>query len=80
MFWLSVFNTIFYTAVATVLKFGLGLWLALLLNNHMPFKALHPRHRAAALHRPDGAVGDRLLVDLRRAVLDHLLAAASSSG
>jgi len=39
IFWLAVFNTIFYTAVATVGKFGLGLWLALLLNNHLPFKA-----------------------------------------
>jgi multiple sugar transport system permease protein len=40
IFWLSVFNTLVYTAVATVLKFGLGLWLALLLNEHMPFKSL----------------------------------------
>ena len=40
VFWLSVFNTIFYTALTTVLKFGLGLWLALLLNEYMPFKAL----------------------------------------
>ena len=39
VFLLSVFNTILYTVVATVLKFGLGLWLALLLNNHMPVKA-----------------------------------------
>ena len=39
VFWMSVFNTIFYTAVATVGKFALGLWLALLLNNHFPFKA-----------------------------------------
>ena len=39
VFLLSVFNTLFYTIVATVLKFGLGLWLALLLNNSMPFKA-----------------------------------------
>ena len=39
VFLLSVFNTIFYTTVATILKFGLGLWLALLLNNSMPFKA-----------------------------------------
>ena len=37
---LSVFNTLFYTAVASVAKFALGLWLALILNNHMPFKAL----------------------------------------
>jgi multiple sugar transport system permease protein len=40
VFWLSVFNTILYTSVATVLKFGLGLYLALLLNNHLPFKAI----------------------------------------
>jgi multiple sugar transport system permease protein len=39
VFWLSVFNTLVYTIIATVLKFGLGLWLALLLNNSMPFKA-----------------------------------------
>src|SRR5262249_59849183 len=36
---LSVFNTFFYTAVASVLKFALGLWLALLLNKRIPFKA-----------------------------------------
>jgi multiple sugar transport system permease protein len=36
---LSLFNTLFYTAVASVLKFALGLWLALLLNRHLPFKA-----------------------------------------
>jgi multiple sugar transport system permease protein len=39
VFWLSVYNTMLYTSVATVLKFGLGLWLALLLNNSLPFKA-----------------------------------------
>ncbi|MGH7160615.1 MAG: carbohydrate ABC transporter permease, partial [Acetobacteraceae bacterium] len=39
VFQLAVFNTIFYTAAATVGKFTLGLWLALLLNNHLPFKA-----------------------------------------
>ncbi|HEX6978987.1 MAG TPA: sugar ABC transporter permease [Alphaproteobacteria bacterium] len=39
VFWLSVFNTLLYTIVATVLKFGLGLWLALLLNHSLPFKA-----------------------------------------
>jgi multiple sugar transport system permease protein len=37
---LSLFNTLFYTAVASVFKFALGLWLALLLNRHMPFKSL----------------------------------------
>ncbi len=39
VFLLSVFNTIFYTFVASILKFGLGLWLALILNEHLPFKA-----------------------------------------
>jgi multiple sugar transport system permease protein len=37
---LSLFNTLFYTVVASVFKFALGLWLALLLNRHMPFKSL----------------------------------------
>ena len=36
---LALFNTIFYTVVASVIKFALGLWLAILLNRHMPFKA-----------------------------------------
>jgi multiple sugar transport system permease protein len=40
VFWGAVFYTVFYTAVATVLKFGLGLWLALLLNENLPFKSL----------------------------------------
>jgi multiple sugar transport system permease protein len=40
IFWLSVTNTLFYTAVATIGKFGLGLWLALLLNHNVPFKSL----------------------------------------
>ncbi len=37
---LSLFNTLFYTVVASALKFVLGLWLALLLNQHLPFKSL----------------------------------------
>jgi multiple sugar transport system permease protein len=36
---LSLFNTFFYTVVASALKFVLGLWLAVLLNQHLPFKA-----------------------------------------
>jgi multiple sugar transport system permease protein len=36
---LALFNTIFYTVVASVIKFGLGLYLALLLNRHLPFKS-----------------------------------------
>src|SRR6266446_8272698 len=40
IFWLSVFNTILYTGVASVIKFAVGLYLALLLNENMPFKAI----------------------------------------
>jgi multiple sugar transport system permease protein len=40
VFWLSVFNTLLYTSVASVIKFAIGLYLALLLNRHMPFKAI----------------------------------------
>lgn len=36
---LALFNTVFYTSVATVVKFALGLWLALLLNKNLPFKS-----------------------------------------
>src|SRR5438445_813731 len=35
---LSLFNTLFYTAVASVIKFALGLWLAIILNERIPFK------------------------------------------
>ena len=40
VFWLAVFNTLLYTVVASVAKFAIGLYLALLLNKHMPFKAI----------------------------------------
>jgi multiple sugar transport system permease protein len=36
---LALFNTIVYTGIASVLKFALGLWLALLLNRNLPFKS-----------------------------------------
>jgi multiple sugar transport system permease protein len=36
----AVFFTIFYTLVASIIKFGIGLYLALLLNQHLPFKAI----------------------------------------
>jgi multiple sugar transport system permease protein len=36
----SVFNTLFYTFIASVVKFALGLYLAILLNEHLPFKAI----------------------------------------
>jgi multiple sugar transport system permease protein len=40
VFWLSVFNTVLYTGVASTVKFAVGLYLALLLNQHLPFKAI----------------------------------------
>ncbi len=40
VFWLSVFNTLLYTGVASVIKFAIGLYLALLLNENLPFKAI----------------------------------------
>ena len=40
IFWLSVFNTLFYTVIASVFKFAIGLYLALLLNENLPFKSL----------------------------------------
>ena len=40
VFWTSVFNTLLYTGVASAIKFAVGLYLALLLNRHMPFKAI----------------------------------------
>ena len=39
VFRLSVWNTFLYTVIASAIKFALGLWLALLLNEHLPFKA-----------------------------------------
>jgi multiple sugar transport system permease protein len=39
-FWLSVFNTLLYTTVASIIKFAVGLYLALLLNERLPFKAI----------------------------------------
>ncbi len=36
----AVFFTIFYTLVASIIKFAVGLYLAVLLNQHLPFKAM----------------------------------------
>ena len=40
VFWLSIFNTLLYTIVASTIKFAVGLYLALLLNERLPFKAI----------------------------------------
>ena len=39
-YWLSVFNTLLYTFVASAIKFVAGLYLALLMNQHLPFRSL----------------------------------------
>ncbi len=39
VFWMAVSNTVLYTFVASILKFIFGLWLALILNEHLPFKS-----------------------------------------
>jgi multiple sugar transport system permease protein len=36
----AVFNTLFYTTIASIAKFAIGLYLAILLNHHLPFKAM----------------------------------------
>src|SRR5207245_10105242 len=40
VFWLAVFNPLLVPGVASVFKFAIGLSLALLLTNNMPFKAM----------------------------------------
>lgn len=40
IFQTAFWNTVYYTFWATVLKLALGMWLALLLNRHFPFKRL----------------------------------------
>ena len=75
---LSVFNTLFYTVVASVIKFGARPLAGAAAQQAPAVQVVHPRDRAAAFHRADGAVGDRLLVDLRRAVFDHQLDAGQA--
>ena len=36
---ISLFNTLFYTFVASIMKFVFGLWLAMLLNKKLPFQS-----------------------------------------
>ncbi len=40
VFLLSVFNTLLYTTVASAIKFAVGLYLAILLNQNLPLKAM----------------------------------------
>ena len=61
VFWLSVFNTLLYTSVASVFKFAIGLYLRPLQPAHA-VQGDHPRDRADPVHRADRALGHRLLV------------------
>ncbi|MEY9475656.1 ABC-type spermidine/putrescine transport system permease subunit I [Bradyrhizobium yuanmingense] len=78
IFWLSVFNTLLYTFVASAFKFGIGLYLALLLNEHMPFKAMLRAMVLIPFIVPTVLSALALLVDLRLAILDHLLVAEAA--
>jgi len=50
---LSLFNTLFYTITASILKFLLGLWLAILLNKNLPIKSFSGRSSCCrGLSRP----------------------------
>ena len=70
VFWLSVGNTFFYTAITTVIKFALGLWLAL--PKHLT-QRIEAKHRAAA-------VLARLKQSLNRLLRSHRLAAPFGVG
>ncbi len=74
IFWLSVFNTLVYTFVATIgeVRCSACGWRCCS-NDNVPLQVADPRHRADPVDRAHGAVRDGLLVDLRSAVLDHLL-------
>jgi len=74
IFWLSVPHAAVHF-VASALQIRDRLYLALLLNENMPFKAMLPRDGFDPLHRADRAVGAGVLVDLRFAILDHLVVA-----
>ena len=64
VFWLSVFNTIFYTVVASIVKFAHRPLSRAAAQRAAAVQVADPRHRAVALRGADGAVGDRVLVDL----------------
>jgi hypothetical protein len=71
--WGAVFYSVFYTAGRDVRKFGARLLAGAAASTTIFTQEPVARHRAAAVDRADGAVGAGVLVDLRSAVLDHLL-------
>ena len=76
---LSVFNTLLYTIVASVIKFARRALSRAAAQQAPAVQGDDPRRGPDPVHRADRALGDRVLVDLRHPVLDHLLVAAASS-
>ena len=62
-----MFNTLLYTSIASAIKFAVGLYLALLLNENMPFKAMLRAMVLIPFDRAHRAVGAGVLVDLTTA-------------
>ena len=75
IFWSAVFYSVFYTAVATVGKFAPRPLAGAAAEPPPAVQEPAARDHPAAVDRADRALGDRLLVDLRSAVLDHFLSA-----
>ncbi len=71
VFWLSVFNTVLYTTVASVFKFGLGV-AGPHLNKRVPFQAIVRAIVLLPWIIPT-CFRHRLLVDLRLAIFDRQL-------
>ena len=65
VFWLSVFNTLLYTIRRVDPEIRARPVAGAAAQREPAVQVLLPRHRAAALGGADGAVGHRLLVDLR---------------
>ena len=80
IFRVAVWNTCVYTFVATIFKLALGLWLAVLLNQHFKGQDLYPRVYFAAVHHSDRAVDPRLEVDVRPDLQRHQLDAVPDRG
>ncbi len=74
LWWNAVFYSVVYTGIATFGKFALGFWLAAASQQPFSFKSCCVRSSCCP-DRADRAVGAGVLVDLRSAILDHLLPA-----
>jgi len=76
---LALFNTIFYTVVASIAKFGARPVARAAAEQEPAVPELLSRGGAAAVDRAHGALGDRVLVDLRCAVFRSSAGCCSSS-